>query len=60
MSRVAPTSGSKLLYFFFVCISGLLLYIDLNYKSFEGIKNSHGQRGKISGGKFENLPWANT
>jgi len=39
MSRVAPTSGSKLLYFFFVCISGLFLYIDLNYKSFEGIKN---------------------
>lgn len=39
MSRVVPTSGSKLLYFFFVCISGLFLYIDLNYKSFEGIKN---------------------
>ena len=39
MSRVAPTSGSKLLYFFFVCISGLFLYIDLNYKSFVGVKN---------------------
>ena len=39
MSRVLPTSGSKLLYFFFLCISGLFLYIDLNYKSFEGIKN---------------------
>lgn len=38
MSRVAPTSGSKLLYFFFVCLSGLFLYIDLNYKSFVGIK----------------------
>ena len=38
MSRVAPTSGSKLLYFFFVCLSGLFLYIDLNYKSFAGIK----------------------
>ena len=25
MSRVAPTSGSKLLYFFFVCLSGLFL-----------------------------------
>ena len=38
MSRVAPTPGSKLLYFFFVCLSGLFLYIDLNYKSFAGIK----------------------
>ena len=27
---------------------------------FEGIKNQHGQRGKISGWKFENLPWTNT
>ena len=39
MSRVALTAGSKFLYFFFVSISGLFLYIDLNYKSFEGIKN---------------------
>ena len=39
MSRVAPTSGSKLIYLFCVLISGLFLYIDLNYKSFEGIKN---------------------
>ena len=39
MSRVVPTPGSKLLYFFFVCISGLFLYIDLNYKSFEAVKN---------------------
>jgi rod shape-determining protein MreC len=38
MSRVAPTSGSKLLYFCFVCLSGLFLYTDLNYKSFAGIK----------------------
>ena len=38
MSRVAPTYGSKLLYFFFVCISGLLIYTDLKHKSFEGIK----------------------
>jgi len=38
MSRVAPTSGSKLLYFFFVCLSVLFLYVDLNYKSFAGIK----------------------
>ena len=27
---------------------------------FEGIKNKYGQRGKISGWKFENLPWTNT
>lgn len=39
MSRVAPTSGSKLLYFICVLISGLILYIDLNFKSFEGVKN---------------------
>lgn len=39
MSRVAPTFGSKLLYFFFVCISGLFLYFDLNFKSFEGVKS---------------------
>jgi len=39
MSRVAPTSGSKLLYFFCVVVSGIFLYIDLNYKSFEGVKN---------------------
>ena len=39
MSRVAPTVGSKLIYFFCVFISGLFLYIDLNYKSFEGVKN---------------------
>ena len=39
MSRVAPTSGSKLLYFFCVVVSGIFLYFDLNYKSFEGVKN---------------------
>ena len=39
MSRVAPTFGSKLIYLFCVLISGLFLYIDLNYKSFEGVKN---------------------
>ena len=39
MSRVAPTSGTKVLYFFLIIISGFLIYIDLNQKSFEGIKN---------------------
>ena len=39
MSRVAPTSGTKVLYFFLIIISGFLIYIDLNHKSFEGIKN---------------------
>ena len=39
MSRVAPTSGTKVLYFLFIIISGFLIYIDLKHKSFEGIKN---------------------
>ena len=39
MSRVAPTSGTKVLYFFLIIISGFLIYIDLKHKSFEGIKN---------------------
>ena len=39
MSRVAPTSGTKVLYFLCITISGFLIYLDLNYKSFEGIKN---------------------
>ena len=38
MSRVAPTSGSKLLYFLCITISGFLIFTDLKYKSFEGIK----------------------
>ena len=38
MSRVAPTSGSKILYFLCITISGFLIYTDLKYKSFEGIK----------------------
>ena len=29
-------------------------------EGFEGKKNKHGQRGKISGWKFDNLPWTNT
>ena len=39
MSRVAPTSGKKVLYFLLIIISGFLIYIDLKHKSFEGIKN---------------------
>ena len=39
MSRVAPTSGTKVLYFLLIIISGFLIYIDLKHKSFEGIKN---------------------
>ena len=41
MSRVAPTSRSKFLYFLCICISGLFIYFDLNHKSFEGIKNTY-------------------
>lgn len=41
MSRVAPTSGSKTLSFIFIALSALLLYLDITYKSFEGIKNSY-------------------
>ena len=39
MSRVAPTSGTKVLYFLLIIVSGFLIYIDLKHKSFEGIKN---------------------
>ena len=39
MSRVAPTRGSKTLYFLFISLSALLLYLDTTYKSFESIKN---------------------
>ena len=39
MSRVAPTSGTKVLYFLLIIISGFLIYIDLKHKSFESIKN---------------------
>ena len=39
MSRVAPTSGSKALYFLCVALSSFLLYLDINYKSFERAKN---------------------
>jgi rod shape-determining protein MreC len=38
MSRVAPTPGSKVLYFLCITISGFLIYTDLQYKSFERIK----------------------
>ena len=39
MSRVAPTSGSKALYFLCITLSAFLLYLDINYKSFERAKN---------------------
>ena len=39
MSRVAPTPGSKVLYFFCIALSSFLLYLDINYKSFESTKN---------------------
>lgn len=39
MSRVAPTSGSKALYFLCIALSSFLLYLDINYKSFERAKN---------------------
>ena len=39
MSRVAPTSGSKALYFLCITLSAFLLYLDVNYKSFERAKN---------------------
>ena len=39
MSRVAPTTGTKVLYFLLIIISGFLIYIDLKHKSFKGIKN---------------------
>ena len=39
MSRVALTHVSKLLYFFCIVLSFFLIYIDINYKSFEKAKN---------------------
>ena len=39
MSRVAPTSGSKALYFLCIVLSSFLVYLDINYKSFERAKN---------------------
>jgi rod shape-determining protein MreC len=41
MSRVVPTRGTKTSSFLFICLSALLIYIDITYKSFEGIKNSY-------------------
>ena len=41
MARVAPTTGSKILYFLCLIIGSLLLYIDINYKIFEGVKNNY-------------------
>ena len=39
MSRVAPSPVSKSLYFFCIVLSLFLLYVDINYKSFERTKN---------------------
>ena len=39
MSRVSTTSCSKALYFFCIVLSAFLLYVDINYKSFETAKN---------------------
>ena len=39
MSRVAPTAGSKVLYFLCIALSSFLLYLDINFKSFERAKN---------------------
>ena len=41
MSRVVPTRGTITLSFLFICLSAFLIYIDITYKSFEGIKNSY-------------------
>lgn len=41
MARVAPTTRSKILYFLCLIIGSLLLYIDINYKIFEGVKNNY-------------------
>ena len=41
MARVAPTTGSKILYLLCLIIGSLLLYVDINYKSFEGVKNNY-------------------
>ena len=41
MARVAPTTRSKILYFLCLIIGSLLLYVDINYKSFEGVKNNY-------------------
>ena len=41
MARVAPTTGSKILYILCLIVGSLLLYIDINFKSFEGVKNNY-------------------
>ena len=41
MARVAPTTGSKILYILCLIVGSLLLYIDINYKSFEAVKNNY-------------------
>lgn len=41
MSRVAPTSGLRILYLISFLMSLSLIYVDIKYKPFEGIKNSY-------------------
>ena len=40
MARIAPTPGQKLSYFIFLCISVLILYLDITSNSLQSIKNS--------------------
>ena len=40
MARIAPTPGQKLSYFIFLCISLLILYLDITSNSLQSIKNS--------------------
>ena len=40
MARIAPTPGQKLSYIIFLCISLLILYLDITSNSLQSIKNS--------------------
>ena len=40
MARIAPTPGQKISYFIFLCISLLILYLDITSNSLQVIKNS--------------------
>ena len=41
MARVTPTSGSKALYILCIIVASFLLYLDINYKTFDVIKNQY-------------------
>jgi len=47
MARAAPTSGSKFLFILCLLLGSLFLYLDINYKSFDSVKNYY-QSFKIS------------